>query len=63
MLVIRLYVCALTLTLLFAISLTRGLGILEGVVIVCPLLFMIFDMHVELRDLRKLEARVLEISR
>ena len=63
MLIIRLYVCALTLTLLFAISFTRGLGILEGVVIVCPVLFMIFDMQVELRDLRKLEARVLEISR
>lgn len=63
MLVIRLYICVLTLTLLFAISLTRGLGILEGVVIVCPLLFMIFDMQIELSDLRKLEAHVLEICR
>ena len=58
MLLIRLYIAALTVTFLGAISFTRGLGILEGIVIACPLLFMIFDLQVELRELRELETRV-----
>jgi len=48
----------LTLALLCVICCTRGVGPIEGTVIVCPLLFMIFDMQVELRELHQLERRV-----
>lgn len=58
MLAIRLYICVLTLTFLFTVLLTRGIGRLEGTVIVCALLYVIFDIREELRDLRALEARV-----
>jgi len=44
--------------LLCVICFTRGLGPIEGTVIVCPLLFMILDMQVELRAFRQLERRV-----
>ena len=58
MLFIRLYLAVLTLALLCVICCTRGVGPIEGTVIVCPLLFMIFDMQVELRELHQLERRV-----
>ena len=58
MLLIRLYIAVLTLALLCVICFTRGLGPIEGTVIVCPLLFMILDMHVEVREFRQLERRV-----
>lgn len=58
MLFIRLYVAVLTLALLCVIGFTRGFGPIEGTVIVCPLLFMIFDMQVELREFHQLERRV-----
>lgn len=60
MLLIRLYVAVLTLVLLCVICFTRGLGPIEGTVIVCPILFMILDMQVELREFRQLERRVTE---
>jgi len=58
MLLLRLYLVVLTLAFLCVICLTRGVGPIEGTVIVCPLLFMILDMQVELRELRELEQRV-----
>jgi hypothetical protein len=58
MLLLRLYLAVLTLSLLCVICFTRGLGPIEGTVIVCPLLFMILDMQVELRAFRQLERRV-----
>ena len=57
MLLIRLYIAVLTVGFMCAISFTRGIGFLEGVVIACPLLFMVFDMHCELRELKELKAR------
>ena len=59
MILIRLYVAVLTVALLCLISLTRGVGPIEGTVIVCPLLFMILDMRVELREFSELERRVI----
>ena len=60
MLLLRLYIAVLTLALLCVFCFTRAIGLLEGTVIVCPLLFLIFDMHDELREFRQLERRVTE---
>jgi len=60
MLLLRLYIAVLTLGLLCVFSFTRAIGLLEGTVIVCPLLFLILDMHDELREFRQLERRVTE---
>lgn len=59
MLAIRLYVCALTLGFLVLVTMDRGLGILEGVVITCAFVYMILDVREDLKmlkaDLRQLE--------
>ncbi len=57
MFVIRLYISALTITLFIVLSM-KGLGLLETVVIACPLLYLILDMRQELNELKLLEARV-----
>ena len=54
----RIYVAALAVTVLCLTLFTRGIGPLEGTVVVCPFLFMIFDMRVELREFSELERRV-----
>lgn len=65
MLAIRLYISALTLLFLFLVIANRGLGILEGVVIACALLYLILDVRTdlqvlksELHLLKELEKRV-----
>jgi hypothetical protein len=58
MLPIRLYVVALTLLFLLVVLATRGIGMLEAVVVVCPLLYLILDLRAELLELRQLEAKV-----
>ena len=63
MLVIRLYVTALTLLLLIAVLTTRAIGPLEAVVIAGPLLYLILDVREELVKLRQLEARISLLSR
>jgi hypothetical protein len=37
---------------------TRGIGVLDAVVVVCPMLYLILDMREELQTLKLLEARV-----
>lgn len=59
MLAIRLYITALTLIFLFVVIASRGLGLLEGVVITCALLFLILDVRTDLQSL-KLEFRLLQ---
>lgn len=59
MLAIRLYITALTLILLVVVIASRGLGLLEGVVITCALLFLILDVRTDLQSL-KLEFRLLQ---
>ena len=60
MLAIRLYVCALTVTFLFLSMMSRGVGLLEGVVITCALLYLILDTRDDLKlrqeDLQQLEG-------
>ncbi len=58
MFAIRIYLAALTLTFLILTGLTRGVGGLEAVVVVCPLIYLILDIREELQALRSLEARV-----
>ena len=52
MFAIRLYVATLTLTFLLSTIMTRGIGVLEATVVVCPLLYMILDIREELQALR-----------
>lgn len=62
MLVIRLYITALTVVYLIAVMM-KGIGLLEGIVIVCPLIYLILDMRDELRDLKSLEAQISSLLR
>ncbi len=65
MLLIRLYLSALTLLFLFGVIAVRGLGLLEAVVITCAFLYLILDVRTdlqasknELRLLKELEQRL-----
>ena len=58
MFAVRTYLSSLTLMFLLVALQTRGIGILEATVLVCPLLYMILDMREELHALRLLETRV-----
>ena len=59
MLLTRLYVCTLTLTFLVLVMMDRGIGLLEGVVITCALVYLILDVRAELKDLQA-DVRQLE---
>lgn len=59
MLAIRLYVCALTVLFLFLVIANRGLGILEGIVITCTILYLILDVRTDLQALKS-EVRLLQ---
>jgi hypothetical membrane protein len=59
MLIIRLYICALTFLFLFLVIANRGLGILEAVVISCALVYLILDVRTDLQAL-KTELRLLK---
>jgi len=59
MLAIRIYISALTLTFLLLVIANRGLGILEGVVITCAIVYLILDVRTDLQSV-KLEFRLLQ---
>jgi hypothetical protein len=59
MLAIRIYISALTLVFLVLVIASRGVGLLEGVVITCALVYLIIDVRTELQS-RKLEFRLLQ---
>ena len=59
MLAIRIYISALTLIFLAFVIASRGVGLLEGIVITCALLFLILDVRTDLQS-RKLEFRLLQ---
>jgi len=70
MLAIRLYISALTLIFLFLVIASRGLGLLEGIVITCALVYLILDVRtdlqsikIEFRLLQELEQRISELLR
>jgi len=58
----RLYNTALTLTFLMLVMFNRGLGILEGTVIVSSVLFLILDAKIDHDQLKALEAEVTELE-
>jgi hypothetical protein len=59
MVAIRLYVCTLTFGFLVLVTMDQRIGVLEGVVITCALVYLILDAREDLNivkaDLRKLE--------
>ena len=59
MLAIRIYISALALTFLLLVIAHRGLGILEGVVITCAIVYLILDVRTDLQSV-KLEFRLLQ---
>ena len=59
MLAIRIYISALTLLFLVLVIASRGVGLLEGVVISCALVYLILDVRTDLQS-RKLEFRLLQ---
>ena len=70
MLAIRIYISALTLLFLVLVSANRGLGVLEGVVITCAVVYLILDTRIDLQSLKlefqllqELEQRISEIRR
>ena len=58
MLAIRLYVTGLVLVFLCLAAFKVGIDLLVAAVVVCSLLYLILDMNEDLRELRRLEARV-----
>ncbi|PWT87391.1 MAG: hypothetical protein C5B55_14825 [Blastocatellia bacterium] len=52
MLVIRLYIAALTIIVCVLLISTRDIGLLEATVLTCPILFLIFDIKAELHELK-----------
>jgi hypothetical protein len=70
MLYIRLYISGLALLFLLLVITNRGLGMLEGVVIVCALIYLILDVRdelhartIELRCLKDLEQKLSALLR
>jgi len=70
MLAIRIYISALTLIFLLLVIANRGLGVLEGVVITCAIVYLILDVRTDLqslkhefRSLQELEQRISELRR
>jgi hypothetical protein len=59
MLAIRLYISALTLIFLVLVITYRGLGLLEGAVITCAVVYLILDVRIELQSLKD-EFRLLQ---
>ena len=67
---IRLYISALTLLFLCLVVTNRGLGILEGIVITCALIYLILDardelqtVKLKLQSLQDLEQRISALLR
>ena len=70
MMVIRIYISALTLIFLFLVVMSRGLGTLEVIVITCALIYLILDardqllrLKLELQSLQDLEQRISALLR
>ena len=70
MLIIRLYICALTLLFLVLVVTNHSLGILQAIVITCAIVYLILDVRTdlqvlkaELRLLKELEERVAVLLR
>ena len=58
MLLLRLYIAVLVLVFLLVSLFNQGIGVLEGTVITCGLLFLILDTKKDLDDIRHVEAEI-----
>ncbi len=58
MLTIKLYISVLSLVFLFTALVTRGIGLLDGIVVVCAVLYLILDSREELKALRALKEQL-----
>ena len=63
MIATKVFIVALTLTFLLLALISKGIGMLEATVVMCPLLYMILDIKEERQSARLLEARVSSLSR
>ena len=70
MLAIRLYISALTIVFLVLVTANQNMGILEGIVITCAIVYLILDVRTDLqrrktefRALQELEQRISELLR
>ena len=52
MLAIRIYISALTLFFLIVVTVNRGLGLLEAIVVTCAIVYLILDVRTELQELK-----------
>ena len=62
MLILRLYIAVLVLVFLVVSLFNQGIGFLEGTVMTCGLLFLIFDTKKDLEGLRQIEAEVASLT-
>lgn len=58
MFTIRLYICVLAIVFLVAALLTRGIGLLDGTVVVSAVIYLILDAREELKTLRRVEELI-----
>ena len=58
MLLFRVYIALLALVFLILTLLLRGLGLLEGTVATCALLFLIFDTRLDLLRRKEIEKQI-----
>ena len=59
---IRVYISLLTLIFLGLALMNRDIGVLDAIVVVCPLLYLILDMREELHSLKLIEEQVSAFS-
>ena len=60
---IRLYLIALTIAFFIAVAMKTSIGLLEGTVITCVPLLLIFDMREELGSVALLEKQLANLTR
>jgi hypothetical protein len=63
MLIPRLGIALLTLLFLVLSLFNQGVGLLEGTVVTCALLFLIFDIKNDLEDIKNLEAQIASLTK
>ncbi len=63
MIAIRVFIVALTLAFLLGALVSKGIGMLEVIVVMCPLLYMTLDIKEELQSSRLIDNRVSRLYR
>lgn len=63
MIAIRVFIVALTLTFLLGALVSKGIGMLEVIVVMCLLLYMTLNIKEELQSSRLIDSRVSRLYR